>query len=101
MVVRLGDGVHKGVHDCVKDDHRERVSLESPHFDWKRLGRPPFGVNNSPWYRSETAATGEKRKSWWCTLPKAFAKSSQHTGNLLGVYTTSGARLKTNFEPRS
>ena len=47
VVVRLGNGVDKCVHDCVKDDHRERVSLENTHLHWRRLGGPLFGANNS------------------------------------------------------
>ena len=47
VVARLGDDVYTCVHDCVKDDHRERVSLENTHLHWKRLGGPLFGVNNS------------------------------------------------------
>lgn len=47
MVLRLGDGVHECVHDCVEDDDRERVSLENIHLNWKRLCGPLFGVNNS------------------------------------------------------
>ena len=29
MVVRLGNGVHKYVHDCVENDHREMHGLSS------------------------------------------------------------------------
>ena len=34
MVIGLGDGVNQGVHFCINNDHRERISLKETHLNW-------------------------------------------------------------------